>query len=40
MIECKLGQPTQGSHPGESGYSVLDYLLEGKIQSLKIKVYF
>ena len=26
----QLGQPTQGSHPGESGYSVLDYLLEGK----------
>ncbi len=28
--QMQLGQPTQGSHPGESGYSVLDYLLEGK----------
>ena len=26
----QLGQPTQGSHPGESGSSVLDYLLQGK----------
>ena len=26
----QLGQPTQGSHPNLSGYSVLDYLLEGK----------
>ncbi len=28
--QMQLGQPTQGSHPGESGHSVLDYLLEGK----------
>ena len=28
--QMQLGQPTQGAHPGESGYSVLDYLLEGK----------
>ena len=28
--QMQLGQPTQGSHPGESGCSVLDYLLEGK----------
>ena len=28
--QMQLGQPTQGTHPGESGYSVLDYLLEGK----------
>ena len=26
----QLGQPTQGSHPGESKKSVLDYLLENK----------
>ena len=26
----QLGQPTQGFHPGESGSSVLDYLLQGK----------
>ena len=26
----QLGQPTQGSHPNDSGKSVLDYLLEGK----------
>ena len=26
----QLGQPVQGSHPGDSGKSVLDYLLEGK----------
>ncbi len=28
--QLQLGQPTQGSHPNLSGYSVLDYLLEGK----------
>jgi superfamily I DNA and/or RNA helicase len=28
--QMQLGQPIQGSHPGESGLSVLDYLLEGK----------
>ena len=28
--QLQLGQPTQGSHPNMSGYSVLDYLLEGK----------
>ena len=28
--QMQLGQPTQGSHPGESGSSVLDYLLLGK----------
>ena len=27
---AQLGQPLQGAHPGESGNSVLDYLLEGK----------
>src|SRR5258705_5995512 len=25
----QLAQPTQGSHPGESGLSVLEYLLQG-----------
>jgi uncharacterized protein len=25
----QLGQPTQGAHPGESGLSCLDYLLQG-----------
>ena len=25
--QMQLGQPSQGSHPGESGLSVLDYLL-------------
>lgn len=28
--QMQLGQPIQGSHPGESGLSVLDYLLEGE----------
>ena len=28
--QMQLGQPVQGSHPGESGKSVLDYLLQGK----------
>ena len=28
--QMQLGQPVQGSHPGESGKSVLDFLLEGK----------
>ena len=28
--QLQLGQPTQGSHPGYSSNSVLDYLLEGK----------
>ncbi|NJC05760.1 uncharacterized protein GGQ97_001553 [Sphingomonas kaistensis] len=28
--QMQLGQPIQGSHPGESGLSVLDYLLEGQ----------
>lgn len=28
--QMQLSQPIQGSHPGESGLSVLDYLLEGK----------
>lgn len=27
--QMQLGQPTQGVHPGDSGTSVLDYLLEG-----------
>lgn len=27
--QMQLGQPIQGAHPGESGLSVLDYLLEG-----------
>jgi uncharacterized protein len=27
--QMQLGQPIQGSHPGESGLSVLEYLLEG-----------
>ena len=27
---AQLGQPLQGAHPGESGSSVLDYLLQGK----------
>lgn len=27
--QMQLGQPIQGSHPGESGQSVLEYLLEG-----------
>jgi superfamily I DNA and/or RNA helicase len=26
----QLGQPVQGSHPGESGLSVLEYLLQGQ----------
>lgn len=26
--QMQLGQPIQGSHPGESGMSILDYLLE------------
>ena len=28
--QMQLGQPTQGSHPGNSGDSVLDFLLQGK----------
>ncbi len=28
--QMQLGQPIQGSHPGESGLSILDYLLEGQ----------
>jgi uncharacterized protein len=27
--QMQLGQPIQGAHPGESGQSVLDYLLQG-----------
>lgn len=27
--QMQLGQPIQGSHPGESGMSILEYLLEG-----------
>jgi uncharacterized protein len=27
--QMQLGQPTRGSHPGESGQSALDYLLQG-----------
>jgi predicted RecB family nuclease len=28
--QMQLGQPIQGSHPGESGLSALDYLLQGR----------
>ena len=28
--QMQLAQPTQGSHPGESGKSALDYMLQGK----------
>jgi uncharacterized protein len=28
--QMQLGQPIQGSHPGESGVSALDYLLQGQ----------
>jgi hypothetical protein len=28
--QMQLGQPIQGFHPGESGLSILDYLLQGK----------
>jgi superfamily I DNA and/or RNA helicase len=28
--QMQLGQPVQGVHPGRSGMSILDYLLEGK----------
>ena len=28
--QMQLSQPIQGSHPGESGQSILDYLLQGK----------
>ena len=28
--QMQLSQPIQGSHPGESGLSILDYLLKGK----------
>ena len=28
--QMQLGQPIQGSHPDESGQSILEYLLEGK----------
>jgi len=28
--QMQLGQPIQGTHPGQSGLSVLDYYLEGK----------
>lgn len=28
--QMQLGQPTEGVHPGESGLSVLDYLMHGK----------
>jgi uncharacterized protein len=28
--QMQLGQPTQGWHPGESGLSLLDYLLQGQ----------
>ena len=28
--QMQLGQPIQGSHPGQSGLSILDYLLEGQ----------
>jgi len=28
--QLQLGQPIKGTHPGDSGQSILDYLLEGK----------
>jgi uncharacterized protein len=28
--QMQLGQPIQGAHPGESGLSILDYLLQGE----------
>ena len=28
--QMQLGQPSQGSHPDESGQSILDYLLQDK----------
>jgi len=28
--QMQLGQPIQGAHPGDSGRSILDYLLEGR----------
>lgn len=28
--QMQLGQPIQGSHPGQSGLSILDYLLQGQ----------
>ncbi len=28
--QMQLGQPIQGAHPGESGLSILEYLLQGK----------
>ena len=28
--QMRLGQPVQGAHPGESGLSILEYLLQGK----------
>ncbi|ABK43794.1 conserved hypothetical protein [Magnetococcus marinus MC-1] len=28
--QMQLGQPIQGTHPGDSGMSILDYLLEGE----------
>ena len=28
--QMQLGQPIQGSHPGESGLSTLEYLLQGQ----------
>ena len=28
--QMQLGQPVQGAHPGESGLSILEYLLQGK----------
>ena len=28
--QMQLNQPIQGSHPGESGLSTLEYLLQGK----------
>ena len=28
--QMQLGQPIQGSHPGESGLSILEYLLQGR----------
>ena len=38
--QLQLGQPNRGSHPNDSGKSILDFLLEIKILLVREKEYF